>query len=102
MDGITDARYMNLGKLWEVVRDREAWHAASMGSQRVEHDWVTEQQQLTPKGDNVMNLENISPKENNVINLEIFSQNMVIIWYLQKRTLLNGEVLEGDVSNMAK
>ena len=94
---------MNLGKLWEVVRDREAWHAASMGSRKVEHDWVTEQQhQLTPKGDNAMNLENISPKENNVINLKIFSQNMVIIWYLQKRTLLNGAVVEGDVSNMAK
>ena len=31
MDGITDSRYMNLGKLWEVVRDREAWHAAVHG-----------------------------------------------------------------------
>ena len=27
MDGITDAMDMNLGKLQEVVRDREAWHA---------------------------------------------------------------------------
>ena len=27
---------------------------------------------------------------------------MVLIWYLQKRTLLNSAVLEGDVSNMAK
>ena len=28
LNGITDAMHMNLGKLWEMVRDREAWHAA--------------------------------------------------------------------------
>ena len=38
-DGITDAMDMNLGKLWEMVRDREAWHAQSMGLQRVRHNW---------------------------------------------------------------
>ena len=31
LDGITDARDMNLGKLQEMVRDREAWHAAVHG-----------------------------------------------------------------------
>ena len=29
--GITDAMDMNLGKLWEMVRDREAWRAAIHG-----------------------------------------------------------------------
>ena len=27
-EGITDAMNMNLGKLWEMVKDREAWRAA--------------------------------------------------------------------------
>ena len=31
MDGIADAMDMNLGKLQELVRDREAWHAAVYG-----------------------------------------------------------------------
>ena len=34
LDGITDAIHMNLGKLWEMVRDGETWHAAVHGVTR--------------------------------------------------------------------
>ena len=33
---------MSLSKLQEMLKDREAWHAAVHGSQRVGHDLVTD------------------------------------------------------------
>ena len=38
LDGIADAMSMNLGKLWRMVRDREAWHAVVHGLQRDGHN----------------------------------------------------------------
>ena len=44
LDGISDWMGMSLSKLQELVKDREAWHAAVHGLQRVGHDLATIQQ----------------------------------------------------------
>ena len=43
LDGITDAMHMNLSKLQEMVRDREAWCTAVHGVAKSGTDWVTGQ-----------------------------------------------------------
>ena len=46
LDGIIDLMDTSLSKLQAIVKDREAWHLQFIGSQRVGHDSVTEQQQI--------------------------------------------------------
>ena len=42
LDSIIDSKDMTFSTVWEVVKERGAWHAQSMGSQRVRHNYVTE------------------------------------------------------------
>ena len=41
LDGVTDSKDMSLGKLWEMVRDREAWSVASC------NPWACEESDTT-------------------------------------------------------
>ena len=45
LESIIDSTDMSLSKLWEGVNNKETWHAAFHGSQRVGYDLANDQQQ---------------------------------------------------------
>ena len=51
LDGITDSVDMSLGKLREMVKDREAWHAAVHGAAKNQTAWGLKTTKETRKRD---------------------------------------------------
>ena len=45
LDGIIESMDLSLSKLQDIVKDREAWHAAVHGLERIGHNCETVQQQ---------------------------------------------------------
>ena len=57
LDGIIDSMDMSLSKFWEIVRDREAWHAAAYGV-TTSRTWVP----WTARRSNQSTLKEINPE----------------------------------------
>ena len=59
LDGISNSMDMGLSGIWELVMDREAWHAVIHGLRRVGHDWEAELTDWTVFTNGWMDEENV-------------------------------------------
>ena len=72
LDGINDSMNMNMSKLWELVIDREAWHAAVHGVTKSQ-TWLTE------LNSEIVKQNEISQKEKDIICLYKYVESRKIV-----------------------
>ena len=77
-DGIIDSMGMNLSKLWDIVKDREAWHVAVHGVPK-SRTWLSEQQQNTE----------LNPTDKKEVPQKIKKPKQMFIWSREFRDIID-------------